>query len=277
LTEAEFDVELLGFELPADELQEVVEDELPEQVEPKAKLGQVWQLGKHRVMCGDATDTATVQRLMDGNKADLVFTDPPYGMFLDADYSDMTSKFKGSSGGNKYDAVIGDNADFKPELITSIFNNFDYVNEFFIWGADYYSELLPDKNKGSWIVWDKRGDESADKMFGSTFELCWSKTRHKRDIARIKWAGIFGMEKEHDKKRQHPTQKPVALVTWFFDKWAKDLKNVVDVYGGSGATLLACEQTDRTCFMLELDPKYVDVIIARWEKLTGKQAQLIEG
>jgi len=263
--------------LTVEPLQDVFEDEMPEVVEPKAKLGQVWQLGKHRVMCGDATDIATVQRLMDGNKADLIFTDPPYGMFLDADYSDMTSKFKGSSGGNKYDAVIGDNADFKPELITSIFNNFDYVNEFFIWGADYYSELLPDKNKGSWIVWDKRGDESADKMFGSTFELCWSKTRHKRDIARIKWAGIFGMEKEHDKKRQHPTQKPVALVTWFFDKWAKDLQNVVDVYGGSGATLLACEQTDRVCFMMELDPKYVDVIIARWEKLTGEQAQLIEG
>jgi site-specific DNA-methyltransferase (adenine-specific) len=277
LQEAEFDIELLGFEIPVEPLQDVVEDELPEQVEPKSKLGDVWQLGRHRLMCGDSTDTATVQKLINGNKADLVFTDPPYGMFLDADYSDMSSKFKGSSGGNKYDAVIGDNADFTPDLITSIFNNFDYVNEIFVWGADYYSELLPDKNKGSWIVWDKRGDESADKMFGSTFEMCWSKARHKRHIARIKWAGIFGMTKEHDKKRQHPTQKPVALVTWFFEKWAKDLKNVVDVYGGSGSTLLACEQTDRTCFMMELDPKYVDVIIARWEKLTGQTAELIEG
>ena len=277
LQEAEFDIELLGFELPVDELAEVVEDEIPEQVEPKAKLGDVWQLGRHRLLCGDATDTATVQKLMAGTKANLVFTDPPYGMFLDADYSDMNSKFKGSSGGNKYDAVIGDNEDFTPDLITTVFSNFDYVHEIFIWGADYYSELLPDKNKGSWIVWDKRGDESADKMFGSTFEMCWSKARHKRDIARIKWAGIFGMEKEHDKKRQHPTQKPVALVAWFFDKWAKGLSNVVDVYGGSGSTLLACEQTDRTCFMMELDPKYVDVIIARWENLTGKTAELIEG
>jgi len=276
LQEAEFDIQLLGFELPVDELQEIVEDEIPEQVEPKSKLGDVWKLGRHKLLCGDSTDKATVQKLMDGNKADVVFTDPPYGMFLDADYSDMSSKFKGSSGGNKYDAVLGDNADFRPDLITSVFHNFDYVNEIFVWGADYYSELLPDKNKGSWVVWDKRGDESADKMFGSTFEMCWSKARHKRDIARIKWAGIFGMEKEHDKKRQHPTQKPVALVAWFFDKWAKGLKNVVDVYGGSGSTLLACEQTDRTCFMMELDPKYVDVIIARWEKLTGQTAELIE-
>ena len=277
LTEAEFDVELLGFELPVEPLQDVVEDEIPEQVEPKSKLGDVWKLGRHKLMCGDSTDTATVQKLMDGYKADLVFTDPPYGMFLDADYSDMSSKFKGSSGGNKYDAVIGDNADFTPDLITSVLANFDYVNEIFLWGADYYSELLPNKNQGSWIVWDKRGDESADKMFGSTFEMCWSKARHKRDIARIKWAGIFGMEKEHDKKRQHPTQKPVALSAWFFEKWAKGLKNVVDVYGGSGSTLLACEQTDRTCFMMELDPKYVDVIIARWEKFTGQTAELIEG
>jgi len=276
LQEAEFDIQLLGFELPVDELQEIVEDEIPEQVEPKSKLGDVWKLGRHKLLCGDSTDKATVQKLMDGNKADVVFTDPPYGMFLDADYSDMSSKFKGSSGGNKYDAVLGDNADFRPDLITSVFHNFDYVNEIFVWGADYYSELLPDKNKGSWVVWDKRGDESADKMFGSTFEMCWSKARHKRDIARIKWAGIFGMEKEHDKKRQHPTQKPVALVAWFFDKWAKGLKNVVDVYGGSGSTLIACEQTDRTCFMMELDPKYVDVIIARWEKLTGQTAELIE-
>jgi site-specific DNA-methyltransferase (adenine-specific) len=277
LTEAEFDVELLGFEIPVEPLQDVVEDEIPEQVEPKSKLGDVWKLGRHKLMCGDSTDTATVQKLMDGYKADLVFTDPPYGMFLDADYSDMSSKFKGSSGGNKYDAVIGDNADFTPDLITSVLANFDYVNEIFLWGADYYSELLPNKNQGSWIVWDKRGDESADKMFGSTFEMCWSKARHKRDIARIKWAGIFGMEKEHDKKRQHPTQKPVALSAWFFEKWAKGLKNVVDVYGGSGSTLLACEQTDRTCFMMELDPKYVDVIIARWEKFTGQTAELIEG
>jgi site-specific DNA-methyltransferase (adenine-specific) len=277
LQEAEFDIELLGFELPVEELAEVVEDEIPEQVEPKSKLGDVWKLGRHRLICGDSTDTATVQKLMAGAKADLVFTDPPYGMFLNADYSSMDNHFVGVKGGNKYDAVIGDNTDFSPNLITSIFSNFDYVNEIFVWGADYYLELLSDKNKGSWVVWDKRLEESADKMFGSTFELCWSKNRHKREIARVKWAGPFGTEKEHDKKRQHPTQKPVALVTWFFDKWAKDLKYVVDVYGGSGSTLLACEQTDRTCFMMELDPKYVDVIIARWEKLTGQTAELIEG
>ena len=277
----DFNIDMLGIQDFTLDVSEKFEgkdaDEVPDEVEPNAKLGQIYQLGEHRLMCGDSTDEATVSALMNNEKADMVFTDPPYGMFLDADYSSMEIKFKGSSGGNKYNQVIGDNDDFKPELIETVFNNFNYCEEIFVWGADYYSELLPDKNDGSWIVWDKRGDVSADKMFGSTFELCWSKARHKRDIARIKWAGIFGMEKEHDKKRVHPTQKPSLLIEWFFEKWGKGLSKVVDVYGGSGSTLIACEKTNRKCFMMELDPHYIDVIIARWEKFTGKKAELLNG
>ena len=209
---------------------------------------------------------------MDGQKADMVFTDPPYGMHLDADYSDMSSKFKGSKGGNKYANVIGDHNDFSPDLIQTVFANFEYCKEIFLWGADYYSDLLPNRNDGSWIVWDKRGDDSADKMFGSTFELCWSRNRHKRDMARVKWAGIFGMEKEHDKKRVHPTQKPSALIEWFFDKWGSKGDTVADLYGGSGSTLIAAEKTSRQARLMELDPKYVDVIIKRWQDFTGKIA-----
>ena len=195
-----FDLELLGFD--KEELDKLLE---PEQIEgltdedavpeipeePKTKLGDIWVLGNHRLMCGNSTSIDAVDNLMDGKKADMVFTDPPYGMFLNADYSDMDSKFKGSKGGNKYDQVIGDHNDFTPELINTVFACFDYCKEIFMWGADYYAELLPAKNDGSWIVWDKRGTESADKMYGSTFELCWSKAKHKRMMARIKWAGIF--------------------------------------------------------------------------------------
>ena len=280
-----FALDILGFN--ADELNALME---PEQVdgltdedavpevpeEPKTKLGDIYQLGNHRLMCGDSTSVDVVDKLMDGQKADMVFTDPPYGMFLNADYSDMDSKFKGSKGGNKYDQVIGDNNDFSPELINTVFACFDYCKEIFLWGADYYAEHLPNKNSGSWVVWDKRGDESADKMYGSTFELCWSKARHKRMMARIKWAGIFGMEKEHDKKRVHPTQKPVQLVAWFFDYFSlKDKVNVVDLYGGSGSTLIASEKVGKHAFVMELDPKYCDVIVKRWEEFTGKQAVLL--
>jgi DNA modification methylase len=283
----DFDLSLLGFE--ADELNALLnpiketegltdEDAVPDVLEePKTKLGDIYQLGRHRLMCGDSTSIDAVEKLMGGQKADMVFTDPPYGMFLNADYSDMGSKFKGSNGGNKYDQVIGDNDDFSPELINTVFACFDYCKEIFLWGADYYAEHLPNKNGGSWVVWDKRGDESADKMYGSTFELCWSKARHKRIMARVKWAGIFGMEKEHDKKRCHPTQKPVELVTWFFDYFSlKDKKNVVDLFGGSGSTLIAAEKTNRNCYVMELDPKYCDVIVKRWEDFTGQKANLTE-
>jgi DNA modification methylase len=282
LKDLDFDLSLIGFD--ADELANLLEpeqvegltdeDEVPELPEtPVTVEGDVWILGNHRLMCGDSTSIDAVDKLMSGQKADMVFTDPPYGMFLNADYSDMDSKFKGSKGGNKYDQVIGDNADFSPELINAVFANFSYCKEIFMWGADYYAEHLIDKNAGSWVVWDKRGDESADKMYGSTFELCWSKFRHKRMMARVKWAGIFGMEKEHDKKRCHPTQKPVELVMWFFDYFSiKDKIVVVDLFGGSGSTLIACEKASKQCHMMELDPKYCDVIIKRWQEFTGKTA-----
>jgi len=281
-----FDLALLGFD--DKELNALLEPEVTEGLtdedsvpdapdEPKTKLGDMYVLGNHRLMCGDSTSIDAVDKLMNGKKADVVFTDPPYGMFLNADYSDMNSKFKGSKGGNKYDQVIGDNDDFSPELIDTVFACFDYCKEIFLWGADYYAEHLPNKNNGSWVVWDKRGDESADKMYGSTFELCWSKARHKRMMARVKWAGIFGMEKEHDKKRVHPTQKPVELVAWFFDYFSlKDKKNVVDLYGGSGSTLIASEKVGKNAFLMELDPKYCDVIVKRWEDFTGKKAVLSE-
>ena len=277
-----FDMDLTGF--TAEEIAALTpvevnegltdEDAVPEVPKnPVTVPGDVWILGNHRLMCGDSTSIDAVEKLMDGNKVDMVFTDPPYGMFLNADYSDMDSKFKGSTGGNKYDQVIGDNEDFSPELINTVFACFDYCKEIFLWGADYYAEHLPNKNNGSWVVWDKRGDESADKMYGSTFELCWSKARHKRMMARVKWAGIFGMEKEHDKKRVHPTQKPVELVAWFFDYFSlKDKKNVVDLYGGSGSTLIASEKVGKNAFVMELDPKYCDVIVKRWEDFTGKIA-----
>ena len=259
------------------------EDSVPETpIEPKTKLGDIYLLGNHRLMCGDSTSVDAIDKLMNGDKADVVFTDPPYGMFLNADYSGAKSslsffKEKGVKGGKKYDNVIGDHDDFTPELINTVFASFGYCKEIFLWGADYYAELLPNKNDGSWVVWDKRLNESADKMYGSTFELCWSKAKHKRMMARVKWAGIFGTEKEFDRKRHHPTQKPVNLVSWFFDYFSlKDKKNVVDLYGGSGSTLIAAEKSGKNSYVMELDPKYCDVIVKRWEDFTGKKAELIQ-
>ena len=102
-------------------------------------------------------------------------------------------------------------------------------------------------------------------MYGSGFELVWSKSKHKQDIVRIKWAGVFGTEQEFDKKRHHPTQKPIALSAWFINKCSEAGQSIVDLFGGSGSTLIAAEQTNRNCYMMELDPKYCDVIRKRYE------------
>lgn len=247
------------------------EDEIPEVVEPKAKRGDIYKLGNHRLMCGDSTSEADVSKLMDGEKADMVFTDPPYGMFLDTDYTSMDS---GMGKNKKFKPVTGDNEDFVPDLINTIFASFSYCKEMFLFGADYYAELIPDRNNGSWVIWDKSVTESMDKGFGSAWESCWSKAKHKRTFARILWRGLYG-KKDDQKTRTHPTQKPVHLAEFFFENWGKQTRSVVDIYGGSGSTLIACEKTNRKCYMMELDPHYIDVIIARWEAFTGETAELI--
>lgn len=286
LADLDFDISLTGFELNEEDDADVIEDDFTEEnIEPKAKLGDLYQLGEHRLICGDSTDVSVIDRLMDGAKADMVFTDPPYGMNLDTDFSGMQNHLdfareKGFTGGKKYEQGKVD--EFHPEMISAVFKI--TADEIFLWGADYFAELLPNKNDGSWIVWDKRAngnddidaDYSSDRMYGSCFELCWSKKKHKRDIARVKWAGVFGTEQEFDHKRYHPTQKPIKLSEWFLTRYSKNGENIVDLFGGSGSTLMACEQLNRKCYMCELDPHYVDVIINRWETFTGKKAVKID-
>lgn len=253
------------------------EDEVPEVKESITKPGDLWQLGKHRMMCGDSTNIQHVEQLMAGEKADMVFTDPPYGMKLDADFSraggpNFGNHSKGAYGG-KYKNIQGDHMDFKPDLIHAIFAI--PSKEIFIWGADYFAELIPNRNDGSWVVWDKctrkDGQVAGEEIIGSNFELCWSKSKHKRELARFMHKGLASCEND---KRVHPTQKPVALAAWFFEHWGKESKNVIDLYLGSGSTLIACEKTNRKCFGMEIDPHYCDVIVARWEKFTGKKAHL---
>lgn len=278
-----FDLNLTGFD--GKELDELIqpepvagltdEDEVPEApVEPVTKAGDLWILGNHRLLCGDSTKPEDVERLMDGRKADMVFTDPPYGMFLSTDYDSMFAKdAKHRKTGKRFDEVKGDHEDFDPDFINNVFAAFGYCKEIFLWGADYYVDLIPERNNGSWVVWDKRCDEKMDKVVGNTFELCWSKAKHKRMVARILWSGHHGMQKDDAKKRIHPTQKPVELVLWFFNYYSmQDKRVVVDLFGGSGSTLIACEKTNRACRMVELDSKYCDVIIERWQNFTGKEA-----
>jgi DNA modification methylase len=235
--------------------------------EPVTVLGDLYEIGEHRLLCGDSTDSDQVANLMNGEKADMVFTDPPYGMFLDTNYSVIkgSKNAKISGGGKNYSKVIGDHNDFTPELIHTIFTCFSDVKDIFIWGADYFAELIPNKNDGSWVVWDKRGSEDADKIVGSSFELCWSKQKHKRLIARIKWMGAFGSSDARN--RVHPTQKPIKLAEWFFNQWGSSNGLVADLFLGSGTTMVASHQLNRKCYGMELDPKYCDVIVKRMKAL----------
>lgn len=284
----EFDIDITLTDLDAEEntdsLDEIIEEDYvaEDDLEVTVKKGDYYKLGNHYLLCGDSTDKKDIDKLIQNHTINIILTDPPYGMGLDTDYSVMKSnlefvKEKNTDvSGKKYKPGLVDTFDDK--FIRNILDL--NVKETFLWGADYYTEFLPNLKEGSWIVWDKRSNEtstvdeaySSDKMFGSTFELCWSKTKHKREIARVKWAGIFGTEQEFDHKRHHPTQKPIKLNAWFLERYSKENDNVLDVFGGSGSTLLACEQTSRNCFMMELDEYYCQVIINRWESLTGEKA-----
>lgn len=267
--DCDIDMTEFGFDLLDDEPEEIVEDEIPEEVEPVCKRGDIWQLGEHRLMCGDSTDAEAVAKLMDGEKADMVFTDPPYGMNLDTDYTKMEGNGRK---GKKYERVIGDNEDFSPKLISTVFDNFGYCNEIFLWGVDYYFDLIPNFKDGSLIVWDKTLQTNGDAGYNSEFELCWTKTPHKKEVIHFNWFRYFGLSLQDIKTREHPTQKPLQVILPYIEKYSNEKGFVVDIYGGSGSTLIACEQLNRKCRMMELDPHYCDVIIARWEKLTGQKA-----
>jgi len=248
------------------------DDEVPEVEEAITQTGDMWMLGDHKVLCGDATKKEDVERLMDGSKADMVFTDPPYGIDLDTDFSEIMEANPGKVGLTQrkhYKKIIGDDKDFDPSVLLNVFQK---VKEVFLWGGDYYSKSLPDG--GSWFVWDKRkGIEDVDFTL-SEFELCWSKNKHHRKIVRIQWYGAISIGKEDTKKRIHPTQKPIELALWFIEKFNGE--NIVDPFLGSGSTLIACEKTNRKCYGMEIDPHYCDVIVKRWEEYTRKKAERTE-
>ena len=270
----EWDAEQLsewGLDIPDFKVADAQEDDfdVPEGgIETDIVFGDLFEIGQHRLLCGDSTDSDQVAKLMNGEKADMVFTDPPYGMHLDVSNSNnLGGKDGWENKAKNYTPVIGDGDDFKEELINTIFACFNDVKEMFIWGADYFAELLPNKNNGSWLVWDKRFGVEEMKLTFSEFELCWSREKHLREIVRITWSGILGTEQEFDHKRHHPTQKPTKLSRWFIEKYSSENNLIADIYLGSGSTMLSCHQTNRKCYGMELDPKYCQVIVDRMLKL----------
>ncbi len=251
-----------GLEVPGFAFQELEAEEddfeMPDEIKTDIVLGDLFEIGEHRLLCGDSTDSDQVAKLMNGEKADMVFTDPPYGMNLDTNYADI---YKNSIADVKnQDRIIGDDKEFN---FLDLYALFEYVKEQFWWGADYYQNQLP--NNGGIFVWDKVC-ESMDGRIGNEFEICWSKQRHKKEIVHIKWAGFLGLKKE-DGKRVHPTQKPIRLCEHFINSFSKNNNIIIDLFLGSGSTMVAAHQLNRKCYGMELDPKYCQVIVDRMKKL----------
>ena len=268
-----FDLSLTGFN--EDELAKLLVEAVEGQTDPDdvpevqetaiTVLGDIWTLGKHRLMCGDSTNIDSIQELIDDAKIDLIHTDPPYGINEKCD-RDFASRSRVANG-NKFKQILNDNS------IDCAIDAFNIIQTLNIprqvwWGANYYSHHVP--QTANWFVWDKRVEEKQKDM-NSDCELAWVKSKWASvRIFRHLWKGLI-KESEHGQKRVHPTQKPVALVEWVIDYY-KDVETVLDLFGGSGTTLIGCEKKGCSAYLLELEPIYCDVIIKRWQDFTGKKA-----
>lgn len=277
LKELDFDLELTGFNIDEldelfkqdEEKQEIIEDDFdiepPE--EPKAKLGDIYQLGNHRLMCGSSTDIDMVNKLIDNNKIDLVYTDPPYGINI---VNDKGKVGAGNLAKNRtYLEVKGDDT---TETAQEFYNTCVAlgIEKFILWGGNYFIDFLP--FSPSWLIWDKRIDMNSNNFADG--EMAWCSFKTPVRIYHQLWNGMI-REGEHE-DRVHPTQKPIRMQTEILKDFTNENDNILDGFGGSGSTLIACEETNRNCFMMEYEPHYVDVIIKRWEEFTGKKAVLIK-
>ena len=252
-----------GLDLPVDlsvkEL-EAEEDnfDVPEGgIETDIVLGDLFEIGEHRLLCGDSTDVDMVLKLIGDNKKISIYTDPPYGINEKGDRSER--------GG----ACQGNNLkDFKDDTIQYAVDAYNITREFnplkeVWWGANYYCHHLPQTN--NWLVWDKRVEEN-QRDTQSDCELAFVNDGHSSiRIFRHLWKGMIKAS-EHGQKRVHPTQKPIELASYCFNSY--NMGNIIlDLFGGSGATMVAAHQTKRNCLMMEFEPHYCQVILERMKKL----------
>ena len=266
----EWDWEILGNEWPEDKLEEWGLD-LPDMsvknleaeeddfdvpdggIDTDIVQGDLFEIGDHRLLCGDSTDSDTVAKLMNGEKADMVFTDPPYGI------SHSGKGIKGAAKENDFGEILGDSdvtiAIDAFNLCQSFFNNALMI----FWGANYYASCLP--NGYGWLIWDKQRE--GDTFSGA--EIAYVNKGVKVDVYRHQWHGMIKAS-EKGESRLHPTQKPVALVEWCFNNYGAG-KLIADLFLGSGSTMVAAHQLKRKCYGMELDPKYCQVIVDRMRKL----------
>lgn len=284
------DMSDFGFDIdmPDDEDNEAKEDDFDEEppAKPKSKLGQIYQLGRHRLMCGDSTKPEDVKKLVGGVKCDLLLTDPPYNV----DYSSKDYGWDKASKTRKYNQISNDKMtpDEFYEFLLSVFknakDNLKTGASFYIWFSDLATvEFNNAANEAGLLVketliWEKNNIVLGRQDYQHKHEPClygWVEGGSHSWYSDRKQTTVMHFDKPQ-RSDLHPTMKPVALFDYQIKNSTKSGDTVLDLFGGSGTTIMACEQDGRNACVMEYDPKYVDVIIKRWEDFTGKKAKLIE-
>ena len=257
------------------------EDPIPEiPRETKVKLGDIYQLGNHRVMCGDCTIKENVDKLLEGKTVDLLLTDPPYGV----DYSSK-NRFLDSIGRSNSvkEAILNDTiSDYSSffESFLKIIPFSDYnISYVFQLGIHTHTFRISAEKAGltwsDWLVWVKNNHVLGRKDYNAKHEwIFYGWKNHHKFYAESHRTTVLEYDKPHI-NNLHPTMKPIELITGLIKDGSKQEMLVYDCFLGSGSTLIACESTNRVCYGMELDPFYIDVIIQRWENYTGKKAQKI--
>jgi DNA modification methylase len=285
LIDADFDIEAIGFEMPEPEI-EPEPDDAPAvtEVEHRTKLGQLWKLGDHLLYCGDSTEEATFTRLMGDEKAHLIWTDPPWNVNYGGIDNDNVQGWKVRTILNDHMSE-GQWDEFVSQFCKTLF---DFSEP----GAPIYLVMsaqewpVIDRNLreagfhwSSTVIWAKDRLVLSRKDYHTQYEPIWYGWN--ADAARLavvedrKQSDLWQVDRPA-RSELHPTMKPIELVQKSIVNSSKPGDIVIDSFGGSGSTLIACEQTNRKCRMVELDPQYCDVILARWEKFTGKTAELVQ-
>lgn len=276
-----FDIDMseFGFDIDLDEEEptEIVEDEVPEEVETRCKLGDLWQLGNHRLVCGNSTDVAVIDRLMDGVKADCVFTDPPYNIASDSkNFAANVSKAMKDLSESEWDKDF-DIREVLDNILVSIAENATvYVCTSHFLASDIWAWMKEWADHYSYCVWSKPNPmpSLAKRHWTWNTELICYATRGKHTFNFPKEGHALSTWTINKKNGDtgHPTEKPVEVPAMAVSHSSKENDIVLDLFGGSGSTLIACEQLNRKCYMCELDPHYCDVIISRYENFTGEAA-----
>lgn len=276
----DFDLADFGFDMSfLEETNEAVDDDyevvVPE--EPRTKPGDIWQLGRHRLICGDATDINDIESLMDGQKADLFLTDPPYNVAYEGKTKD---KLKISNDSMEDTAF----REFLASAFETAKQNMKAGAAFYIWHADSegynFRGAIHDVGMTvrQCLIWVKNVMVMGRQDYQWKHEPClygWNNGGSHAWYSDRKQTTVLNFDRP-TRNKEHPTMKPVPLFAYLIENSSKQDDIVLDTFAGSGTTIIACEQLERSAYCSELDPKYCDVIVDRWEKFTGKKAALVE-